>query len=265
MSSNRRKRAPSTVSPLDWHVIITLVDTGLRAELTAENPQLEATERRYTDRHGNEQVMQTAKIGAARLAPNGEPPDEAAKLDRELASLSRWLIDRGWAIGYAPMPQTCYVEKGTIRFAFANREAKASELAALRNAKAHEEHANLDRATDDAVADAWESPPLMWCPRCHAEYEDHDGLGVLHCVACGYCTHPAATGDICDLCGADLRSATNGATEITDLAKRLVRSVDDIDGAKRFLKTDHLTIIERAASYTRLVAKALLELADKEP
>lgn len=45
---------------------------------------------------------------------------------------------------------------------------------------------------------------LVNCPRCGAEQEDYDGLGVIHCEACGYCVHPAATGDICDICGADV-------------------------------------------------------------
>lgn len=42
---------------------------------------------------------------------------------------------------------------------------------------------------------------LMACPQCGAEQEDFDGFGVLACSACGYCTHPSRTGDICGLCG----------------------------------------------------------------
>lgn len=46
-------------------------------------------------------------------------------------------------------------------------------------------------------------PPKMRCPKCDAEYEDHDGLGVQHCPACGYCEHSSASGSPlrCDLCG----------------------------------------------------------------
>jgi hypothetical protein len=45
----------------------------MRGELTAENPQLATDERKYTDRHGNTQTMQTAKIG--RAVPYSPPTD----------------------------------------------------------------------------------------------------------------------------------------------------------------------------------------------
>jgi hypothetical protein len=41
------------------------------------------------------------------------------------------------------------------------------------------------------------------CQKCGAAHEDFDGLGVLHCANCGYCTHASQTGDRCDLCGFD--------------------------------------------------------------
>lgn len=43
--------------------------------------------------------------------------------------------------------------------------------------------------------------PTMQCPRCSHEQEDIDGFGALACDRCGWCTHPSATGDICDACG----------------------------------------------------------------
>lgn len=51
--------------------------------------------------------------------------------------------------------------------------------------------------------------PRMRCPRCRRVYVDYDGLGVLHCEACGYCQHPSAQANdegryICDLCGKDV-------------------------------------------------------------
>ena len=51
-------------------------------------------------------------------------------------------------------------------------------------------------------------PPMMTCPKCEAQQEDHDGLGVLHCAACGYCDHPSASGSPlrCDLCGCEFVS-----------------------------------------------------------
>lgn len=45
---------------------------------------------------------------------------------------------------------------------------------------------------------------IIECPRCGAEQEDFDGFGVVHCEDCGYCTHPAATDNICEICGEDI-------------------------------------------------------------
>jgi hypothetical protein len=42
------------------------------------------------------------------------------------------------------------------------------------------------------------------CPKCHAEQEDRDGFGVLHCQACGFCSHASVDGGICGLCGTRL-------------------------------------------------------------
>lgn len=44
--------------------------------------------------------------------------------------------------------------------------------------------------------------PMAMCPHCRAEHEDLDGFGVVHCRACGYCTHISIDGDVCNLCGA---------------------------------------------------------------
>jgi len=38
--------------------------------------------------------------------------------------------------------------------------------------------------------------PIMTCPQCGTDYEDFDGLGVVCCPACGYCTH--AAGEVID-------------------------------------------------------------------
>jgi len=43
--------------------------------------------------------------------------------------------------------------------------------------------------------------PQARCPKCRTWQWDDDGFGVLMCAKCGYCTHPAATGNICDWCG----------------------------------------------------------------
>ena len=43
--------------------------------------------------------------------------------------------------------------------------------------------------------------PAMACPQCGAEYDDFDGVGVLHCEHCGYCKHASITDGKCDYCG----------------------------------------------------------------
>lgn len=42
---------------------------------------------------------------------------------------------------------------------------------------------------------------IIRCPRCEARHEDYDGLGVLFCEKCGYCTHSSITSNTCDFCG----------------------------------------------------------------
>lgn len=46
--------------------------------------------------------------------------------------------------------------------------------------------------------------PTMFCPKCHREYADFDGFGVVFCPpssgGCGFCRHVARTGGVCDFC-----------------------------------------------------------------
>ena len=47
---------------------------------------------------------------------------------------------------------------------------------------------------------------IIVCPRCGADQEDYDGIGVMWCENCLYCAHPSRHGDgnggwVCDLCG----------------------------------------------------------------
>lgn len=51
-----------------------------------------------------------------------------------------------------------------------------------------------------------DEPVMMACPKCKAEQEDFDGMGVAYCGACGYCAHFSRTGMLddglrCDTCG----------------------------------------------------------------
>jgi hypothetical protein len=48
--------------------------------------------------------------------------------------------------------------------------------------------------------------PIVECPNCETPQEDCDGLGVIHCEVCGYCTHPALDGDVCEICGATVKT-----------------------------------------------------------
>lgn len=49
--------------------------------------------------------------------------------------------------------------------------------------------------------------PLVPCPRCGRLEEDFDGFGILAHTkpayehGCGYCSHPARAGDVCEICG----------------------------------------------------------------
>lgn len=42
--------------------------------------------------------------------------------------------------------------------------------------------------------------PESICPRCKAPQDDPDGFGVLSCDKCDFCTHPSASGGVCDCC-----------------------------------------------------------------
>ncbi len=42
--------------------------------------------------------------------------------------------------------------------------------------------------------------PESICPRCKAPQDDPDGFGVLGCDKCDFCTHPSASGGVCDVC-----------------------------------------------------------------
>lgn len=49
--------------------------------------------------------------------------------------------------------------------------------------------------------------PMMTCPQCGVEEPDFDGFGMLAHVqpyfsrGCGWCSHPARTGNLCEICG----------------------------------------------------------------
>jgi hypothetical protein len=51
--------------------------------------------------------------------------------------------------------------------------------------------------------------PKMKCPKCGAEYDDFDGLPLVFCTVCGYCSHPASTRkhgrELCETCGREIR------------------------------------------------------------
>lgn len=111
---------------------------NLRRELSGEFPQIQTE--RTVQRNGQTYTMQTANIATA----NQDRKQTDEKVDREISHLHRWLVERGWGINYAPMPNTCYVSQNGMKYAFRNRDDKNSELAALRNAKAHEESEQVD-------------------------------------------------------------------------------------------------------------------------
>jgi hypothetical protein len=40
----------------------------------------------------------------------------------------------------------------------------------------------------ELIADADEQVLINYCPSCKTPQEDHDGLGLLYCETCGYCS-----------------------------------------------------------------------------
>lgn len=58
-----------------------------------------------------------------------------------------------------------------------------------------------------------ENYPLVECPSCGTMHTDADGFGVQFCEVCGYCTHPAADGDVCQLCGGIIKKDEPGTQQ----------------------------------------------------
>lgn len=122
---------------------------NLRRDISGEIPQI-PTERNV-QRNGQTYTMQTTNIAAANQQRQStvaaaiqsqlrhQPPPIDPHIIRQINNLSDWLISHGWGINYAPMPGLCYVAKNGTRFTFTNRDDKASELDALKSAKAHED------------------------------------------------------------------------------------------------------------------------------
>jgi ribosomal protein L37AE/L43A len=54
-----------------------------------------------------------------------------------------------------------------------------------------------------------EFDPVTKCPKCGTERADHDGVGVVYCDLCGYCTHASASGKPlrCEFCGEQIDSS----------------------------------------------------------
>jgi hypothetical protein len=59
---------------------------------------------------------------------------------------------------------------------------------------------------------AWDDLAEVPCPQCGVLQVDADGFGVLHCKACGFCTHASIDGDRCGLCDALIQTAVEPPT-----------------------------------------------------
>ena len=155
----------------------------LREELTAYGTQLNGSdERKYIDRHGNEQTMKTSNIGRNAKPTTTTTTEPVAMAEKQLRIRSG-------------VPPTSTNE------------------------------AYIDRATTDAIADAWdETPPAEPTPI-------PDGRGRAERLH-------------------DLRG----------LIARLTFTLEDLELAKALLGVDHIVIIERAAAHVRLTVGKLEEL-----
>jgi hypothetical protein len=84
-----------------------------------------------------------------------------------------------------------------------------------------------------------EAYPMVACPVCAVEQQDLDGFGVLHCFACGYCSHPSRDGGVCGLCGhREYEAGDAGGSEDRDwFARQAARTAEDIKQLPDWLKT----------------------------
>ena len=48
---------------------------------------------------------------------------------------------------------------------------------------------------------AADTVPQTQCPRCGLWQDDYDGFGVMKCLSCDYCKHPARMDGVCEICG----------------------------------------------------------------
>jgi hypothetical protein len=80
---------------------------------------------------------------------------------------------------------------------------------------------------------------MVACPVCAVEQQDLDGFGVLHCFACGYCSHPSRDGGVCGLCGhREYEAGDAGGSEDRDwFARQAARTAEDIKQLPDWLKT----------------------------
>ncbi len=103
---------------------------------------------------------------------------------------------------------------------------------------------------------------LIECPRCGAQQQDFDGFGVVHCPACGYCTHPSATDGTCDICGEP--TATEPEAELTPHQKRMagIRAEDEFwrEAMRRLNRIGDLTGVYVHTAPLRRAIEPVLEL-----
>lgn len=70
--------------------------------------------------------------------------------------------------------------------------------------------------------------PQSQCPQCGTWQDDYDGVGVVYCENCLYCSHPSWTGDQCDVCGCteSMKNAVNSFKKwIEQVAKQVGRKI----------------------------------------
>lgn len=241
---------------------------NVRQTLTADYPQLESAEkRRYIDRHGNEQTMNTARIGASSVESNGENAD----LKRAIGLVwraNRLAEPRGVE---GSLEYIKNIRMQDLWDALDPGEQRPDDSLILQ-ALTHVENELASMVQQQSIVH--DGPVIVECPQCGAEQEDYEGFGVLHCGTCGYCVHASAIGDICDFCGKSIGSDPAIDTEAAAIVRKelngetgqLISSLNDaivaIEKAKRLL--DDYENGSRAEGHVRLLIAKLTKLRERD-
>lgn len=121
--------------------------------------------------------------------------EDAATLPRRLASTTPWDAERiGYFVQLADFDWSAFKDVPDEQHGFSWDSEPAAAVPEREVV-----------APPVPEPDVPQDVPRTQCPQCLAWQDDLDGFGVLHCLACGYCTHASTATDVfgnetCGLC-----------------------------------------------------------------